>query len=262
MLDVGRKAFTLIELLMVIAIIALLVAITLPGLNRARQQAKAIYCLNNLRQMVLAAGSYTQQYDDHYPLAYYTQRRDGIRYYYAWDFTTYKDWSSTPAREVVEPGLLWLGDTAIEVQQCPSFKGAHNWMADPYTGYNYNTSYIGIDETQIPVSCARVTDVRRPGETALFGDGQYSAGANKFMRAPFANPRDASFSDPGRAAGTQGYRHLGNTNVAFCDGHAQSWQELYTETDPIGQEQLDRYNENYKERIGFLSSDNRLYNLR
>jgi prepilin-type N-terminal cleavage/methylation domain-containing protein/prepilin-type processing-associated H-X9-DG protein len=259
------KGFTLIELLVVISIIALLLGILLPSLNRARQQAKSIYCLNNLRQMAIASNTYACENDDHYPLSYYNEFKDGIMYYYGWDFTTYKDWSTIPATGVVEPGLLWQGDTIEKVHQCPSFKGAHNWFADPYTGYNYNTSYIGINETINPVGSARTTDVRRPSETAIFGDGElyteYIDGANKFMRAPFSNPRDASFSDVSRAAGAQGYRHLGKTNVSFCDGHAQSWKELYTNTDSIGKEILDRYNKTHSVKIGFLSEDNRIYDL-
>ncbi|MCD6395104.1 MAG: prepilin-type N-terminal cleavage/methylation domain-containing protein [Planctomycetes bacterium] len=257
-----RKGFSLIELLVVISIVSLLMGMLLPSLNRARQQAKSIFCLNNLRQMAIAANSYACSYDDHYPLAYYTKRINGIRYYYSWDFTTWKDWSTTPATEVVEPGLLWQGDTIEKVHQCPSFKGTHNWLADPYTGYNYNTSYIGMNETVSPPNSARTTEVGRPSETAIFGDGQYSGGANKFMRAPFSNPRDASFSDPARAAGTQGYRHLSKTNVAFCDGHAESIRKIFTNTDSIGQDQLDRYNETHDIRIGFLSKDNGLYDLK
>jgi len=250
------------ELLVVITVITLLLALLLPSVNRARQQAQSVYCLNNLRQMALAAHTYSFSYQDHYPLAYYTAKKNGIRYYYSWDFTTYKDWSTTPATEVVIPGLLWQGDTIEKIHQCPSFKGAHNWLADPYTGYNYNTSYIGINETVSPVDSAYTSEVQSPSETALFGDGQYSGGANKFMRAPLANPRDASFSDPGRAAGTQGYRHLGKTNVAFCDGHAESWQDLFTHMDPLGQQELDLYNNTHQEKIGFLSPDNRIYDLR
>jgi len=59
-----QDGFTLIELLVVIAIIALLMAILMPSLRKAREQARAVVCANNLRQDVLYLTLYASDNDD------------------------------------------------------------------------------------------------------------------------------------------------------------------------------------------------------
>lgn len=59
-----RSAFTLIELLVVIAIIAILAAILFPVFAQARESARAISCLSNMRQMALGMTMYAQDYDE------------------------------------------------------------------------------------------------------------------------------------------------------------------------------------------------------
>ncbi len=64
-----KHGFTLIELLVVVAIIVILIAILMPALNTAREQAKTVVCLSNLRQMGTAMVGYTQNNANNLPPA-------------------------------------------------------------------------------------------------------------------------------------------------------------------------------------------------
>ena len=243
-------AFTLVELLVVIAIIAILAALLFTALAAAKSRARRIECVSNLRQLAIAAQTYTGDNADSYPFAYYFDLVNDISY--CWDFTTYEQ-SASGSR------VLWSGQTNPQIQQCPSFTGSADWGIDPYTGYNYNTSYIGHGQGEsaydptgegVPVP-AKTAEVSHGAITALFGDGQYADGADKFMRAPYPNPGDANFS--GRYAGTQGFRHDGLSNVVFCDGHAESLAACYTNNADGAA--------NVAGGTGFLSASNAMYAL-
>ncbi|HCE42392.1 MAG TPA: hypothetical protein DET40_02445 [Lentisphaeria bacterium] len=74
------SAFTLIELLVVIAIIAILAALLLPALQAAKESARSISCLNNLKQLGLFTQFYIADYNDHIPISHSEVP------YFSWDW--------------------------------------------------------------------------------------------------------------------------------------------------------------------------------
>src|SRR3954462_1696859 len=66
----ARRAFTLVELLVVIGIIALLISVLLPALSKARGRAQTVACLSNLRQITQACVNYTVEYKGSYPFGF------------------------------------------------------------------------------------------------------------------------------------------------------------------------------------------------
>jgi len=248
-----RRAFTLLELLIVIGVVAALAALLLPAIARTREESRSVKCLANLRQLGQAALQYAQASDGSFPISTYDNSLD-------WDF----DLRSGSAK----PGILWIGATTLAIQQCPSFDRRGSLDVVPYLGYNYNTSYIGGGVGEVTplnhphIAPARVQSIRNAPGVALFGDGQYSAGADKFMRAPVLMAGTDIGDGVGfftRTAGTQGYRHVGRTNVCYADAHAESVSARFTATGISSNGVVSVSNVAAAAGTGFLSSGNGAY---
>ncbi len=248
-----HKGFTLIELLVVIAIVAILAALLIPTAARSLEAARAVQCLSQLRQLSIAAHNYAANRNGRLPPAYAQNRfEDGRLLRAEWDYITEVDWTQG-GRQSRRPGLLWEDEIDVRVHQCPSFRGADNAHGDPYTGYNYNTSYLGRGPAEANPEPVRLQDVRSPTTCAMFGDGEYADGANKFMRAPFDDVDKGGDRFAFRHTGTQGFRHAGRTHVVFVDGHTAALATAYGGPQAVAR--------NVAPGTGFISPDNRLYNL-
>ena len=116
----ARRAFTLLELLIVIAILGVLMALLLPALGRARESARRAACLSNLRQVHQSFLLFAADYDGRVPIGYRIGRRQ---------FNS-MIWSSTSQKYCLFGALYQTGHMKQpQVFFCPSNE-------DPQSGFN------------------------------------------------------------------------------------------------------------------------------
>ena len=218
-----RIGFTITELLVTTAIVATLIGLLAPALSGVASSSRSMNCQSNLRQITIAAQSYATMYSA-YPAALRFEQVNGVMHRVAWD------WVTTMSNQLVGPGPIWsFTDNPDEVQQCPECRVQATYSGDPFTGYNYNTAFIGAEATFPQLGWSNIRNgvpihaCRRSSLCAMFGDGGWKAGANKFMRSPIII--DASGIEVTSSTfygGGQSFRHDDRTNIAFVDGHIGS----------------------------------------
>jgi prepilin-type N-terminal cleavage/methylation domain-containing protein/prepilin-type processing-associated H-X9-DG protein len=259
-------AFTLVELLVTVAIVAVLVGVLLPSLAGARDAARAAACASNLRQLALANDAYATDHADRYAPGAPDRAANLTRWH----------GSRASAGQAFAPdgGTLteYLGGAgggaSAGVRACPTFApvaaalagaGPSGGFERSAGGYVYNTAYCGSERARAGTDPAtgravwtlvtdRVGSLRSrfasPAGTLGFADGALAGGplngpAGGLIEYSFLEPRFWP-EDPGqRADPSVHFRHAagasrggparpGTANAAWLDGHVSPERMTFT----------------------------------
>lgn len=207
------RAFTLVELLVVLSVIAILAALVLPVLSRSKSSARRIQCVSNLRQLGLAGQMY---WDENGGRAFRWRggaTNGGQVFWFGWlENGGEGKRSFDPTQGALFPYLSGRG-----VEVCPALNYIQPRFKLKATGASFGYGYnLGLSAPagQPPVSVHRIT---RPTEFVFLAD---AAQVNTFQfPASPENPMLEEFYYVNTNEATAHFRHTRTANGVFVDGH-------------------------------------------
>jgi prepilin-type N-terminal cleavage/methylation domain-containing protein/prepilin-type processing-associated H-X9-DG protein len=169
-------AFTLIEILCVIVIIAVIAAMTMPAFNGARDKADGMTCTSNLRQIGIAVQGYVTEHDGHYPMVETDPEHPSYQ----------PDDNAKGLLETITP----YGGTK-DVVQCPSDVKSFNYYAKWKTSYEWRP-YVDDELESAPhILTPRGQMTRPPSKIVVCSDVERVHG----LRTEFLSKKNYLYAD-------------------------------------------------------------------